>query len=180
MNEKIVKNKSKLLSLVLRHSPETIGLKLDPNGWVFVSDLIAQCNRHQHPMDEALLTFIVENNDKKRFAFNEDKTKIRASQGHSVEINLALEAKTPPAFLYHGTAEKTVALIRTSGIMKMNRQHVHLSQEKETATKVGSRHGKPVVLTILAEKMSQDGILFYQSENGVWLTDFVDSKYISK
>jgi putative RNA 2'-phosphotransferase len=179
MNEKHIKSISKMMSLVLRHSPEKIGIQLGENGWVAVESLL-----NKFPKDFRLnietLEFVVENNDKKRFAFNDNKTKIRANQGHSVEIDLDLVSKTPPDFLYHGTAEKTVALILTNGIQKMNRQHVHLSQEKETATKVGSRHGKPVVLTILSAKMNQDGIQFYQSENGVWLTDFVDSKYILK
>ena len=126
------------------------------------------------------LEIVVETNDKKRFAFNENKTRIRANQGHSVEIDLALKPIVPPEFLYHGTAEKSLNSIFENGIQKMNRQHVHLSQDKETALKVGSRHGKPIILTILSEQMYQDGNLFYQSDNGVWLTDFIDIKYILK
>ncbi len=117
---------------------------------------------------------------KKRFAFNEDHTKIRASQGHSIAIDLALVSQQPPEFLYHGTARANISSILETGIEKRNRQHVHLSSDKETAVKVGSRHGEPVVLTIRTGKMHNDGILFYQSENGVWLTDYVNTKYISK
>lgn len=123
---------------------------------------------------------IVETNDKKRFIFNEDKTRIRANQGHSIDINLALIPQKPPKFLYHGTAQSNIDSIFEKGIEKRNRQHVHLSQDIETATKVGMRHGKPVILTIDTEKMFDDGIEFYLSENNVWLTDFVDIKYISQ
>jgi putative RNA 2'-phosphotransferase len=179
MNEKQIKTISKFLSLVLRHSPETIGIQLDTNGWVSVEELLRKFPKDKHLSFEILET-VVETNDKQRFAFNEDKTLIRANQGHSIEIDLALEVKSPPTFLYHGTAEKNISAILQNGIQKMTRQHVHLSQEKETAIKVGSRHGKPIVLTIMADQMQSDGILFYQSANGVWLTDFVASKYISE
>lgn len=122
----------------------------------------------------------METNDKKRFIFNQDKTRIRANQGHSIDINLALIPKQPPEFLYHGTAQSNIDSIFEKGIEKINRQHVHLSEDKETATKVGMRHGKPIILTINTEKMFDDGIEFYLSENNVWLTDFVDIKYISQ
>lgn len=121
---------------------------------------------------------IVTTNDKKRFSFNEGKTMIRANQGHSVEINLALQAIIPPDVLYHGTAEKNLGSILEKGIQKMSRQYVHLSNDKETAFKVGSRHGKPLILTINTAQMHQDGLLFYQSDNGVWLTDAVAKQYI--
>lgn len=121
---------------------------------------------------------IVTTNDKKRFSFNEDKTMIRASQGHSVEINLAIQPITPPNVLYHGTSQKNLDSILEKGIQKMSRQHVHLSADKETAFKVGSRHSKPVILTINTAQMHQDGLLFYQSDNGVWLTEAVASQYI--
>ncbi|RTZ50289.1 RNA 2'-phosphotransferase [Chryseobacterium arthrosphaerae] len=180
MNEIEKKRISKFLSLILRHQPETIGLKLDENGWADVEDLRARSAKRSVYFTPKELDEVVETNNKKRFAFNEDKTMIRASQGHSIAIDLALETLQPPDFLYHGTAETNIASILENGIEKRTRQHVHLSADKETATKVGMRHGKPVILTIRTGKMHEDGIEFYQSANGVWLTDFVDAKYISK
>lgn len=181
MNEQQKKSKSKFLSYVLRHHPELINLALDENGWANVDELIAKSKRDSYEgiifeeLDE-----IVQTNAKKRFAFNEDKTKIRASQGHSIDINLALIPQQPPEFLYHGTAQSNIKSILEKGIEKRSRQHVHLSQDKETATNVGMRHGKPIILTIRTQKMFEDGIEFYLSDNQVWLTDHVDPKYISK
>lgn len=180
MNEIEKKKISKFLSLILRHQPESIGLKLDENGWADVEELRAKSAKRRIYFTPEELDEVVETNNKKRFAFNEDKTMIRASQGHSIDIDLALEAKQPPEFLYHGTAEANITSILEKGIEKRTRQHVHLSADKETATKVGMRHGKPVILTIRTGTMHQEGLSFYQSANGVWLTDFVDAKYISK
>lgn len=180
MNEIETKRISKFLSLILRHQPEIIGLKLDENGWADVEELIAKSAKRRTHFTMKELDEVVETNNKKRFAFNEDKTRIRASQGHSIDINLALETVQPPDFLYHGTAEANIHSIFETGIEKRTRQHVHLSVDKETATKVGMRHGKPTILTIRTGKMHQDGIAFFQSANGVWLTEFVDPKYISK
>ena len=180
MTEQHKKTISKFLSLILRHQPEKINLILDENGWTDVEELIEKSTKNKMKFSFEELEIVVDTNEKKRFAFNENKTKIRASQGHSIEIDLALEPIIPPKILYHGTAEKFQDSILVNGIKKMNRQHVHLSGDIETAIKVGSRHGKVVVLTILTEKMHEDGIHFYKSENGVWLTDFIDSKYISK
>ncbi|WP_419494358.1 RNA 2'-phosphotransferase [Chryseobacterium bernardetii] len=180
MNEIETKRISKFLSLILRHQPETIGLKLDENGWADVEELRERSAKKKVYFSLEELDEVVETNNKKRFAFNEDKTKIRASQGHSINIDLALEALQPPDFLYHGTAEANISSILEKGIEKRNRQHVHLSADKETATKVGMRHGKPIILTIRTGKMYEDGIAFFQSANGVWLTEFVDPKYISK
>jgi putative RNA 2'-phosphotransferase len=180
MNEQQKKKISKFISLVLRHKPEVINLNLDENGWTDVDELITKSKRDPHQgftFEE--LEEIVETNDKKRFIFNEDKTRIRANQGHSIDIDLALKPQQPPEFLYHGTAQSNIDSILEKGIEKRNRQHVHLSQDKETATKVGMRHGKPVILTIKTMEMFEEGIEFYLSENNVWLTDFVDAKYIS-
>jgi putative RNA 2'-phosphotransferase len=177
MTEKEIKNTSKFLSLVLRHSPETIGLQLDTNGWANVDELIKQCNTNQQRMDYDLLLEVVETNDKKRFAFNEDNTKIRASQGHSISIELDLKPIEPHNFLYHGTVEKFLHAIQVEGLKKMSRQYVHLSNDIETAIKVASRRGKPIILKINAPKMFADGFQFYRSENGVWLTDFVPVEY---
>ncbi len=180
MNEKTAKSVSKFLSLVLRHSPETIGLKLDENGWADITELILKCNNKggQNQMTTELLDYVVENNDKKRFAFNEDKTKIRASQGHSISVELNLKETEPSDFLYHGTVEKFLENIKNEGLQRMSRQHVHLSKDRETAVKVGSRRGIPQILTIRSREMHKDGFKFYLSENNVWLTDEVPVKYI--
>lgn len=180
MTESQKKKTSKFLSYVLRHQPELIGLNLDENGWANVDELIAKSTNDTQGFTFEELNEIVETNDKKRFVFNEDKTRIRANQGHSIGIDLNLKPQQPPEFLYHGTAQANVDSILENGIEKKSRQHVHLSSDKETANKVGMRHGKPVILTIKTKEMSEDGILFYLSENGVWLTDFVDQKYILK
>ena len=180
MNEQQKKKLSKFLSYVLRHHPELIDLNLDENGWANVDELITKSKNDSQGFTFEELDEIVQTNDKKRFIFNEDKTRIRANQGHSIDINLALIPQQPPEFLYHGTAQSNIDSIFEKGIEKRNRQHVHLSQDIETATKVGMRHGKPIILTINTEKMFDDGIEFYLSENNVWLTDFVDIKYISQ
>ncbi|MFN1218350.1 RNA 2'-phosphotransferase [Chryseobacterium kwangjuense] len=180
MNEIENKRISKFLSLILRHQPETIQLKLDENGWADVSELITKSAKGRMHFNFEDLEEVVETNNKKRFAFNEDKTRIRASQGHSIDIDLDLKAAQPPDFLYHGTAEANISSILENGIEKRTRQHVHLSADKETATKVGMRHGKPVILTIRTKAMHEAGIAFYLSANGVWLTDFVDPQYINK
>lgn len=180
MNEIENKRISKFLSLILRHQPETIQLKLDENGWAEVNELITKSAKGRMHFTFKELEEVVETNNKKRFAFNEDKTKIRASQGHSIDVDLALNTVQPPDFLYHGTAETNISSILENGIEKRSRQHVHLSADKETATKVGMRHGKPIILTIRTGDMHNDGILFYLSANNVWLTDFVEAKYISK
>ncbi|POR24617.1 RNA 2'-phosphotransferase [Flavobacterium columnare] len=182
MNEKDIKNISKFLSYVLRHSPETINLNLDENGWAIVDELIEKANKNRNEfhkeLDFEIINQVVETNDKKRFAYNEGKTKIRASQGHSISVDLELKPVVPPDYLYHGTVAKFLESIKTNGIQKISRQHVHLSKDRETAVKVGSRRGAPIILSIHSSQMHQDGFIFYQSENGVWLTDEVPSKYI--
>ena len=178
LNEKDIKQKSKFLSLILRHSPERIQLKLDNNGWADVEELLAKSKRKVN-LDLKTLEIVVETNNKKRFSFNEDKTKIRANQGHSLKnIDLELKAVEPPQFLYHGTVDKFMQSIREKGLQKMNRQHVHLSNDRETAVNVGSRRGKPVILSVRTLEMYTNGFEFFLSENGVWLTDNVPSKYI--
>jgi len=169
---------SKFLSLILRHKPEIIGLRLDQHGWADVEELIAKSALHDRLFSKEGLQEIVRTNDKQRFAFNEDETKIRASQGHSLEVELGLTPLAPPEYLYHGTIAKFIDNIRIDGLKKMSRQHVHLSMDRETAEKVGSRHGKAVILHIQSEKMHADGFSFYLSQNGVWLTDHVPVKYI--
>ena len=174
---------SKFLSLVLRHQPQVIGLNLDVNGWADVKELIEKANdyqkqKHYDLLDLPLLEVIVRDNNKKRFAFNADKTKIRASQGHSINIDLDLKEKDPPDFLYHGTATKFLDIIKREGLKKMSRNHVHLSLDTIVAKKVGERHGIPVILRVKAKEMKDNGIKFYCSDNGVWLTDDIPAQYI--
>lgn len=178
MNEKHLKHKSKFLSLVLRHKPELIGIHLDQSGWTDVKELIEKVNRHGIGLDREILNHIVATNSKKRFAFDEDFEKIRASQGHSIDIELGYTSQKPPDILYHGTGEKFVESILKTGLEKRERQHVHLSRDVETAIQVGQRHGKPFVFRVLAEKMHDCNFQFFLSENGVWLTDHVPVEFL--
>jgi len=176
--EKQLKHTGKFLSLVLRHEPQKIGLTLDHEGWANVAELIEKVNKKGIQLDFATLQIIVDTNDKKRYSFNEDKTRIRANQGHSIEIDLNLAEQVPPATLFHGTAERFIDAIRRHGLQKMNRHHVHLTAHEATARNVGSRHGKPVVLVVNALVMHQQSHVFYLSDNGVWLTDEVPADFI--
>lgn len=171
---------SKFLSLVLRHKPELIGLELDAGGWAGVDELIEKFRAHGKDLDSEELKKLVETNDKKRFSFNNDRSKIRANQGHSIQVDLDLQPQVPPQFLYHGTTERFVTNIFLSGLQKMKRQHVHLSNNPSTAIEVGRRHGKPVVFEISAGSMYRDDYIFYLSENGVWLTDEVPVAYMKR
>lgn len=175
---KDLKHISKFLSLVLRHKPEEIGIVMDANGWVDVDELIEKCNKKNIRFDFETLEEVVVTNDKQRFAFNDDYSRIRANQGHTVNVDLEFELTKPLEFLYHGTVEKFLGSIKTNGLQKMQRLHVHLSKDKETAIKVASRRGKPIILKVNAGKMFEDGNAFYLSKNGVWLCDEVPSKYI--
>ncbi len=170
---------SRFLSMLLRHKPEILGISLSEEGWTDTQMLIEKMNANGKNIDLEILSIIVDTNDKKRYAFNADKSQIRANQGHSVKVNLGYQEKTPPKTLYHGTARKNVDSIFKIGIEKRNRHQVHLSSNEETAIKVGQRHGKPVVLIVLAEEMHNDGFKFYESENRVWLTDHVPVKYLT-
>ncbi len=175
LNKKI----SKLMSYALRHHPAHLELELDAEGWVATTDLIAGLRQQVPTIDLPLLKEVVETNDKQRFTFNTDQTKIRANQGHSIEVELQLTPKEPPQLLYHGTVAKFLPTIEKDGLKKMSRQHVHLSPDIPTAKNVGTRRGHPIILTILAAQMHQDGIPFYESKNGVWLVDHVPSNYLS-
>lgn len=180
ISEKQITSISKFLSLLLRHQPETIGIELDQNGWTDVDTLLKKSNDYGIKLDNETLKYIVESNSKKRFAFNETFDRIRASQGHSVEIELGYTSQKPPEILFHGTGEKSVQSILDKGLQKQNRQQVHLSANIETAIKVGQRHGKPFVFKVLAEQMFKDKIEFFISDNGVWLTDNVPTKYLKQ
>ena len=176
---KNLKRTSKFLSLILRHKPETIGLSLDGEGWANVDALLQAAQRHGHPLTKDLLDEVVFTNDKERFAYSPDGSKIRANQGHSVAVDLGLEPTEPPPVLYHGTVAKLLNSIRATGLEKRQRQHVHLSTTVETARRVGARRGEPVVLRIDAQRMSEEGYLFYRSANGVWLTEEVPQRHIT-
>lgn len=169
---------SKYLSKHLRHQPKRLGLQLQPEGWVAVDELLAACQKHEFSITRLELEQVVAENDKKRFSFDETGTLIRANQGHSVAVDLQLEPTVPPDILYHGTGKKSVPLILKSGLQKMSRHHVHLSEEINTAKKVGARHGYPVVFEVNAVAMVRDGLIFYRSENGVWLCDRVPPEYL--
>jgi putative RNA 2'-phosphotransferase len=172
------KKVSKFLSLVLRHQPESIGIDLDPNGWANIDELISKMGQKGTHFDFETLQEVVDENDKKRFLLNDDLTKIRANQGHSIDVNLELKVTKAPDFLYHGTVAKFLEEIQIIGLQKMARLHVHLSKDLETAIKVGNRRGAAIILQVDTNAMQDDGFEFYLSENNVWLCDHVPSKYI--
>lgn len=174
-----LRDTSKFISLILRHKPDAIGITLDEHGWASVDELIEGISKQQY-FDMAMLEEIVATDEKQRYSFNEDKTLIRANQGHSVPVDVELEQVSPPKYLYHGTGEKYVTSIEAQGLIPKSRLYVHLSPDYNTAEKVGSRHGKPVIYRISAEKMAKDGYVFYKSVNGVWLTKEVPVKYLKR
>ena len=169
---------SKFLSFVLRHKPRAIGITLDNEGWVPVDELLAAATHHGRPISRQELSEVVAINDKKRFSFSPDGLRIRANQGHSVTIDLGLVPVEPPELLYHGTVERFLDSIRARGLIRGKRHHVHLSANRETAASVGQRRGGPVVLVVEAGCMHREGHHFYQSENGVWLTESVPPAYL--
>ncbi|MFB9390162.1 RNA 2'-phosphotransferase [Streptomyces coeruleoprunus] len=176
MDERRTVKVSKYLSKHLRHQPERIGLVLDANGWVAIDDLLRAAAAHGMRITRAELDHVVAVNDKRRFTIEGDR--IRANQGHTVDVDLALPPATPPAYLYHGTVARSLPAIRAEGLRPMARHHVHLSPDRETATRVGARRGRPVVLSVDAAAMHRDGHVFHVSANGVWLTDAVPAAYI--
>lgn len=178
MNENQKTKISKFLSLVLRHKPDVIGLRLDENGWSNIEELLAKSAKNGNSFTRKELEEVVETNDKRRFSFDESETKIRANQGHSLKVELEFEERIPPKYLNHGTAEKNLGLIFNNGLQKMNRHHVHLSADIETAQNVGIRHGKPIIFQIDTEKMLAENFKFFISANGVWLVDEVPPKFL--
>lgn len=168
---------SKFIALVLRHKPEVAGITLDEHGWADVDALIEGVGK-THPLTRELLEEIVARDEKKRYSFNGDKTRIRANQGHSVSVDVELKEACPPSVLYHGTAEKYVPFIESEGLLPRSRLYVHLSRDYETAVKVGARHGKVVVYLVDTDAMQKEGYRFYFSENGVWLTDAVPPDFL--
>ena len=178
-NEKTVRQRSKFLSLVLRHQPASIGIQLDREGWTNIEILLIQMSKHRQKMSFGELLYVVENNDKKRFQFSDDGQKIRAVQGHSsTQVQRDYLPLTPPDPLYHGTATRFVPSILEEGILSQTRIYVHLSQDIETAMTVGSRHGEPYVFTIDTKQMYEDGYKFYLSENNIYLTKIIPAKYL--
>ena len=170
---------SRFLSLILRHQPEVIGITLDEHGWAEVDALIEGVNKTR-PLTRETLEEIVRTDAKQRYAFNEDKTRIRANQGHSVPVDVELQEAAPPDVLYHGTGAKFVASIDARGLIPKNRLYVHLSADRDTARKVGARHGSPVIYEIDTPKMVRDGCRFFLSANGVWLTGRVAPHYLRR
>ena len=171
---------SRFLSLILRHKPEEIGLTLDNQGYLSVDELIEGINNTGRVIDKRILEEILSSDNKHRYSYDSTGTKIRANQGHSIKVDVGLLEKTPPATLYHGTSGKHIDDIMKHGLNKMTRTYVHLSEDYDTAVNVGSRRGAPVILKIDTAKMNEAGHKFYISKNGVWLTDDVPAKFISK
>lgn len=171
---------SKFISMILRHKPEVIGITLDEHGWADVDELIKGINETGEEVEfsKDTLETIVKTDKKQRYSFSQDKTLIRANQGHSIPVDVELEKKEPPKVLYHGTGSKFVKSIQEQGLLPMERLYVHLSTDVETATNVGKRHGTPVIFQVNTEQMQKDGYDFFQSVNGVWLTKEVPTKYL--
>ena len=169
----------KFISLILRHKPEVIGITLDREGWADTCELINGINASGHSIDMETLERIVRENNKQRYSFSEDRSKIRANQGHSITVDVNMREALPPEKLYHGTAERFLDSIRRDGIRKMSRQFVHLSKDTETALNVGRRHGKPVVLVIDTKAMAAEGYIFRISDNGVWQSEDIPWRYVT-
>lgn len=178
LDKKQQKRISKRLSLHLRHDPQGLGITLEDGGWTNVNDLLTAFSKKHFALSLEDLQEVVRDSDKQRYGFDETGTKIRAHQGHSTQVDLQLEPKTPPDLLYHGTAKHSLDAILETGLKSMKRQHVHLSTDKETMMAVARRHGKPVLLSINAKAMFEAGHLFYLSSNGIWLSEFVPARWI--
>lgn len=172
-------NISRYISLILRHKPDIIGINLDEHGWANVDELINGINASGNHIDMKILEEIVRTDNKQRYSFNEDKTLIRANQGHSIPVDVELEQKEPPEFLYHGTGKKYVESINQQGLIPKSRLHVHLSNDIGTAIDVGKRHGEVVLYVVKSRDMHKDGHTFYLSKNGVWLTETVPKQYLT-
>lgn len=169
---------SKFMSLVLRHEPGAIGLSLDPHGWASIDDLVRCSSGSRTPLSRDLILEIAATSDKQRFRISDDGLRIRASHGHSIDVDLELVAREPPEILHHGTAKRFLASILAEGLRPGARRHVHLSTDHETALRVGQRHGEPLVLLVLSRELWLAGTSFYLSDNGVWLTDLVPPRFL--
>lgn len=170
---------SKLMSRILRHKPEMIGITLDENGWTDTQAFILGIQKLGNgKFNKSILEEVVKTDTKQRYSFNEDKTKIRANYGHSVKLEISYPEKEPPEFLYHGTAEHFLSSIQEKGLLPMKRLYVHLSKDIPTAIAVGTRHGKPYIFKIPAKAMHEQGHIFYQAPNGVWLTKHIPANFL--
>ena len=180
-SDRRMRNTSKFISLILRHNPQVIGISLDEHGWANVQDLIEGINRTEgHSLDMDTLEEIVRTDEKQRYSFSEDHKLIRANQGHSIPVDVELEEKTPPDILWHGIGQKDVSSIDVQGLIPKSRLYVHLSSDMETARKIGSRHGRPIIYQVDCRKMTEDGYRFFLSANQVWLTKEVPAEYLKK
>ena len=180
-SDRRMRNTSKFISLILRHNPQVIGISLDEHGWADVKELIDGINRTEgHSLNMDTLDEIVRTDEKQRYSFNEDHSLIRANQGHSIPVDVELEERNPPDILWHGTGQKYVSSIDVQGLIPKSRLYVHLSSDMETARKVGSRHGRPVIYQVECRKMTEDGYRFFLSANRVWLTKEVPVEYLKK
>ncbi len=180
LDERRLVRVSKYLSRHLRHNPDRLGLTLEPGGWVAVADLLEACRTHNFPISRADLDEVVARNDKRRFSFDESGTRLRANQGHTVAVDLQLVAAEPPQTLFHGTNVQAVDAILSEGLTPMGRHHVHLSTTVDAARTVGARRGKPVVFAVDSAAMAAEGIPFYVSDNGVWLTAAVAPRFLTR
>jgi putative RNA 2'-phosphotransferase len=178
MDQRRLVKVSKYLSRHLRHDPGRLGLTLDSGGWVAVEELLSACAAHHFPLTRDELDEVVARNDKRRFSFDPTRTRLRANQGHTVPVDLELAPSAPPPTLYHGTHESAVPAIRREGVRPMERHHVHLSTTVDAARRVGARRGRPVVLAVDAGRMAAQGVPFYVTDNGVWLTDAVPPEFL--
>ncbi len=178
-NEVRLEKTGRYLSLLLRHRPDVAGVRLDEHGWANASELLQGINKTQ-PLTMEELELIVATDSKQRYSFNEDKTLIRANQGHSIPVDVEPERKAPPARLWHGTGRKYTDSIDEIGLIRKTRLYVHLSADQETALTVGARHGEPVIYEVNTAQMHTDGYIFYQAANGVWLTKCVPTVYLRK
>lgn len=179
LNDKKRKSISKKLSLILRHRPEIAFLTLQTGGWVRIEDLLSGLTKTGSRITRDELEEVVETNGKKRFTISECGTLIRAAQGHSVKTEIGMAPQKPPGILFHGTSHKALPFIIKEGLKPMNRQHVHLSLDTETARTVGQRHGKPVILSLNCQSLSEGGQEFFCADNGVWLTGPVSPDYLT-
>lgn len=178
MSKELTKD-SKFLSLILRHKPDLVGIEIQEEGWVKVESLLEKCAEFGRPISKETLRIIVESDEKQRYSFKDDGEYIRANQGHSIDVDMSFKEESPPIILYHGTARKNIESIKRQGLTKQNRQYVHLSKDFHTARTVGSRHGTSVVYNVKAYEMSKQGYKFFLSENGIWLTEWVPTNYLS-